>query len=193
VPRGNRPVAAPGPRCCARSCTPTVSSTRGGGRQVEAQAAPRRGPKTGPEWSRGMGRDGTGVILLQGKELLRLPRNSTTALAPQRSTGLSRCSVVAQQQWLLVPALIGVTSAATRLRLGVGLNVSRSAPRGIYWRVADTPVRGALVVVCPPGAWSCTRCSRPRPWGGRHVWCPGEAAGHDRARRPGNLRSGHDM
>jgi hypothetical protein len=45
-----------------------------------------------------MGKDGTGVVLLQGNELLRLPCNSTTARAPQRSTGLSRCSVVARQQ-----------------------------------------------------------------------------------------------
>jgi len=84
----------------------------------------RLGPKTGPGWSRGMGRNGTEVVLLQGKELLRLPCNSTNARAPRRSTGLSRCSAVARRQWPLILALIGVTSAATGLRLGVGPNVS---------------------------------------------------------------------
>src|SRR5207302_6958602 len=44
----------------------------------------------------------------------------------------------------------GVTSAAAGLRLGVGLNLSRSEPRGIYRSVADTPDRGGLVVVCLP-------------------------------------------
>ena len=101
-----------------------------------------------------MGRNGTGVVLLQGKELLRLPCNSTNARAPRRSTGLSRCSAVARQQWPLVLALIGVTSAATGLRLGVGLNVSRSAPRGAYRSVADTLARGAL-------GWSVCRLRSP--------------------------------
>jgi len=51
-----------------------------------------------------------------------------------------------------VVALINVAGAATGLRLGVGLNASRSAPRGVYRSVADTPARGALVVVCLPAA-----------------------------------------
>ena len=91
-----------------------------------------------------MGRNGTRVVLLQDKELLRLPCNPLNARALRRSTGLRRCSAFAQQRWPLVLALIGVASAAAGLHLGVGLNLSRSARRGVYRRVADTEVRPLL-------------------------------------------------
>jgi len=45
---------------------------------VEAHPAPRRGPKTGPGWSRGMGRNGTGVVLLQDKELFTVSKDPAT-------------------------------------------------------------------------------------------------------------------
>ena len=97
-----------------------------------------------------MGRNGTGVVLRQDKELLRLPCTPLNPRAPRRSTGLRRCSAVARRRWPLVLALFGVTSAAAGLHLGVGVNLSRSEPRGIYRSVADTPARGGLVVVCLP-------------------------------------------
>ena len=85
-------------RCCARSWTPTASSTRGGGRQVEAQAAPRRGPKTGPDWSRGMGRNGTGVVLLQDKEQFRTSQNPVISRSNVRNSRDSGCSTFRRQR-----------------------------------------------------------------------------------------------
>jgi hypothetical protein len=75
-----------------RSWTRTVSSARGGGRQVEAQAAPRRGPKTGPDWSRGMVRNGTGVVLLQDKEQFRTSQNPAISRDNVRNSRDSGCS-----------------------------------------------------------------------------------------------------
>jgi conjugative transfer signal peptidase TraF len=79
---------------------------------------------------------------------------------------------VARQCWPLVVGLMGIACAAAGLRLGVGLNVSRSAPRGIYRTVADAPARGALVVVCLPAAVGAFGRARGylRPGG-----CPGGA------------------
>ena len=79
---------------------------------------------------------------------------------------------VARQLWPLVIGLTSIAGAAAGLRLGVGLNVSRSAPRGIYRTVADAPARGELVVACLPpalGAFGRTR-GYLRPGG-----CPGGA------------------
>jgi len=67
-------------------------------------------------------------------------------------------------------ALISVAGAAIGLRLGVGLNVSRSAPRGIYRTVGEAPLAEPLVVACPPGA--VTRLGRERGYLGRGD-CPG--------------------
>ena len=67
-------------------------------------------------------------------------------------------------------ALISVTGAAIGICVGVGLNVSRSAPRGIYRAVAEAPTRGALVVACLPGA--VAGFGRERGYLG-----PGECAG----------------
>lgn len=63
-----------------------------------------------------------------------------------------RGCVVARQRCPLFVALISVTGAAIWPSLGVGLNVSGSAPRGLYRAVADAPGRGALVVACLPAA-----------------------------------------
>jgi conjugative transfer signal peptidase TraF len=59
---------------------------------------------------------------------------------------------VAQKLWPLVVGLTSIAGAAAGLSLGVGLNVSRSAPRGIYRTVGEAPARGALVVACLPTA-----------------------------------------
>ncbi len=49
-------------------------------------------------------------------------------------------------------ALITALSSTVAPRLGIGVNASRSAPRGVYRTVADLPVRGAVVVACLPAA-----------------------------------------
>ena len=59
---------------------------------------------------------------------------------------------LARQRWPLYIGLTSIACVAAGLRLGVGLNVSRSAPRGLYRTVADAPARGALVVACLPAA-----------------------------------------
>jgi len=59
----------------------------------------------------------------------------------------ARARGFAASRWPLFVAAISLTGAATTLCLGIGLNLSRSAPRGVYRSVADTQARGALVVV----------------------------------------------
>jgi conjugative transfer signal peptidase TraF len=97
-----------------------------------------------------------------GRERLALPRGDGpvievrpliardlgTALGSDRTVSRR----VAGQLWPLVVALTGIACAAAGLSLGVGLNVSRSAPRGIYRTIGDAPARGALVVACLPPA-----------------------------------------
>ena len=99
-----------------------------------------------------MGRNGTGVVLLQDKELFTVSQNPAASENKGRNSRHPRCSTFALHHWPLLVALISVASPATGVRLGVGLNLSRSAPRGVYRRVADTPARGALVVACLPAA-----------------------------------------
>ena len=99
-----------------------------------------------------MGRNGTRVVLLQDKEQFTVSQNPATSRNKGRNSLDPRCSTFVLHHWLLLTALISVAGAATGVRLGVGLNLSRSAPRGVYRRVADTPARGALVVACLPAA-----------------------------------------
>jgi conjugative transfer signal peptidase TraF len=47
-------------------------------------------------------------------------------------------------------ALAVAGGASVAARLGFGVNLSASAPRGLYRAVAGTPARGHLVVVCLP-------------------------------------------
>jgi conjugative transfer signal peptidase TraF len=49
-----------------------------------------------------------------------------------------------------VVALSAAAGATIAARAGVGLNLSASAPRGLYRTVAGAPSRGALVVACLP-------------------------------------------
>ena len=86
-----------------------------------------------------MDRVRTQLVLSQDKELLQPPRNLRSLRDFFGSTRFHRCSRVARQRWPLFLALISVITAAFGIRLGVGLNVSRSAPRGIYRAVADAP------------------------------------------------------
>jgi conjugative transfer signal peptidase TraF len=48
---------------------------------------------------------------------------------------------------VILAVAAGVSLAA---RAGVGLNLSASAPRGLYRTVAGAPTHGALVVICLP-------------------------------------------
>ena len=47
-------------------------------------------------------------------------------------------------------ALDAAAGATVAARAGVGLNLSASAPRGLYRMVASTPIRDSLVVTCLP-------------------------------------------
>jgi len=47
-------------------------------------------------------------------------------------------------------ALVGAVGAVVGPHLGLGLNLSASAPRGLYRKVTNAPARGALVIVCLP-------------------------------------------
>jgi hypothetical protein len=122
-----------------------------------------------------MGRNGTGVVLLQDKELFTVSQNPATSENKGRNSRHPRCSTFALHHWPLLVALISVAGPATGVRLGVDLNVSRSAPRGAYWSVADILARGAL-------GWSVCRLRSP-PSGARR--------GLPRARRlPGRRGAG---
>lgn len=83
--------------------------------------------------------------------MLGPPRKSLSSPTNRYSTRFSPCYRFSRQHWPLFVAVIGLVGAAVALRLGVGLNVSRSVPRGVY-RTADAPTRGALVVACLPAA-----------------------------------------
>ena len=50
----------------------------------------------------------------------------------------------------LVLALISAVGPAVGPRLGVGLNLSKSAPRGVYHAVPGARVRDVLVTACLP-------------------------------------------
>jgi conjugative transfer signal peptidase TraF len=67
---------------------------------------------------------------------------------------------------------MSVTGAVLGLHLGLGVNLSASAPRGIYRMVAGAPARGALVVACLPAAVAAF--GRARGYLGPGG-CPGDA------------------
>jgi len=56
------------------------------------------------------------------------------------------CSILA----ILTAFIVCLTSLLVARSHGVLWNTSSSVPRGLYRTVPDTPVRGALVAVCPP-------------------------------------------
>lgn len=62
--------------------------------------------------------------------------------------------------WSLAVALAVAGGATVTARAGFGLNLSGSAPRGVYRLVAGAPTRDALVVACLPpdvGAFGLAR------------------------------------
>ncbi len=99
-----------------------------------------------------MGRVRTREILSQDKAILALPRKSATPRVKCSSPRFSAFYGFLGRRWPLFAALVGVVSAAAGPHVGLGLNLSASAPRGIYRAVAGTPARGSLVVACLPAS-----------------------------------------
>ena len=97
-----------------------------------------------------MGGRRSAAVLSQDKARLRLPRNSLTRPPNPLSTRARACYGVLRRRWPLMVVLIGVVGAAAGSCLGVGLNLSRSAPRGLYRAVPGAPARGELVTACLP-------------------------------------------
>ena len=107
-----------------------------------------------------MGRNGTGVLLRQDNEQFTVPRKSPICGGNVRNSGAPECSTFSLRCWPLLVALINVIGAVIALRLAFRLNISRSAPRGIYWRLAEPPARGTLVAACLP--FEVARLARDR-------------------------------
>jgi conjugative transfer signal peptidase TraF len=97
-----------------------------------------------------MGSPRSATVLSQDKAWLRLPRNPLTRRPSLSSTCIRACSGFLRRRWPLAVALISVGSVATGPGLGLGLNLSGSAPRGLYRAVEGAPARGALVTACLP-------------------------------------------
>jgi len=70
--------------------------------------------------------------------------------ANRSGTGVGRCQRISIRCWPLVIALAVAAGAAVAARIGFGVNVSTSAPLGLYRTIAGTPTRGTFVVVCLP-------------------------------------------
>ncbi len=99
-----------------------------------------------------MGRVRARKILSQDKAILELPRKSATPRGNCSSPGFSAFYGFLRRRWPLFAALVGVVAAAAWPYVGLGLNLSASAPRGIYRAVAETPARGSLVIACLPAS-----------------------------------------
>ena len=97
-----------------------------------------------------MGRVGLQGLLSQDKATSQLFRNSLNGQRNSCNSPFLGCYRFARQRWPLLVTLISVTSGTAGLRLGVGLNLSGSAPRGVYLTVGGAPARGTLVVACLP-------------------------------------------
>jgi hypothetical protein len=136
-----------------------------------------------------MGRNGAGVVLLQDKEQFAVARKPRILRGNVCNTPAPRCSAFLLHCWPLFVAVISVAGTAIAPRLGIGLNVSRSAPSGIYQAVASAPTRGAFVAACLPaevavlgrargylGPGDCHDGppthgrSRENPWDGTNLW-----------------------
>ena len=79
-----------------------------------------------------------------------MPKRETTPRPPLRTRrGWRALSKVLESRWVLLPAVTLLSIALAGLG-GFRVQITESAPRGIY-RLTNSPVeRGALVVVCPP-------------------------------------------
>jgi len=111
-------------------------------------------------------------FLSQDKAMLRLPRKSATPWRNPSSTRSSACYAFWRRRWPVFAVVAVMTSAAAGPSLGFGLNLSRSAPRGVYRAVSSTPTRGALVLAClPPDTAALGRARRYLDAGD----CPGGA------------------
>ena len=86
----------------------------------------------------------------QDKGVLRLLRNLVSNQAEMRSTRKSQYSAISVRRWPLLAVVIWVSVVWMAWSWDLHVNVSRSAPRGLY-RAANAPLtRGALVAACLP-------------------------------------------
>jgi hypothetical protein len=140
-----------------------------GGRRVRQ----RPSPEVGAGGDRGMCSGRRERFIQQDKGMPQQSRNSLSSRGKPCGTRLRQCRRVARQLWPIVVALISLTSAAFGLRLGVGSDVSRSAPTARY----RTPqfVERSWPPVCPLsiaafgraqgdlGPGGCPAARRPSP------------------------------
>lgn len=73
---------------------------------------------------------------------------------------------------LLIGWLLAIASGLAAANAGFRINLSESAPRGVYKLSAAKPARGSFVAVCPP-AWTVFEEARSRGYLLRGP-CPGD-------------------
>jgi conjugative transfer signal peptidase TraF len=130
------------------------------------------GDPTGRPGSHGfVGVHGPVVSLPEG-DLLPAPPGSLGSRDLARGARVRRYGRAARRRWPLVAASMSLAGAVLGLRLGLGINLSASEPRGIYQTAPGAPSQGALVVVCLPAA--VARFGRARGYLGPGG-CPGRA------------------
>jgi len=92
------------------------------------------------------------AVIAQDKVTFQLLRTGLISQANFCNSRLRCCYGFARPRWPVVVALITALLAGVGPRLGVGVNLSRSAPRGAYHAIAAAPAHGALVLACLPAA-----------------------------------------
>ena len=97
-----------------------------------------------------MARLWAGKFLSQDKGWPELLRKLWQPLGKSSGSPSSTSQSFCPRWWPLVVALTAAAGATVAARAGVGLNLSASAPRGLYRMVAGAPTRDALVVACLP-------------------------------------------
>jgi conjugative transfer signal peptidase TraF len=99
-----------------------------------------------------MGGSRAAIVLSQDKAVPQLSPNSSSSRDKPCGNALRGCGRFAARRWPVVAVLLSLVASAAGPSLGFGLNLSRSAPRGLYQTVAAAPARGTLVVACLPPA-----------------------------------------
>jgi hypothetical protein len=89
-----------------------------------------------------MGSGNRAGVISQDKAMLRMPRNPATPWLDPSSTRVRACYGFPRLRWPLFVTLSSAISAVAGPRVGVGLNVLKSAPRGLYRAVVDAPGSG---------------------------------------------------
>ena len=97
-----------------------------------------------------MARLWTGKFMSQDKGWPELLRKLRQPLGNRSGSPSSTSQSFCPRWWPLVVALAAAAGATVAARAGVGLNLSASAPRGLYLMVVGDPTSDALVVACLP-------------------------------------------